>query len=107
MIKQIFNIENYKTNHILLIIAVLPPLLTIGAIFDFFDFSDTGQIGDTIGGITAPFINGIAAILVFIAFKAQIKANEIFKNQEKSRIIIDQISIIQEDKLDIENIISP
>jgi len=39
------------------------------------DFSNTGNIGDTIGGITAPFINLLGAILVFLALKSQIEAN--------------------------------
>ena len=39
------------------------------------DFSNTGSIGDTIGGITAPFINILGAILVFLALKSQIEAN--------------------------------
>jgi hypothetical protein len=102
-------IEDYKTSQILLlvviIIIVIPPLLTIPAVTEFFDFSTTGEIGDTIGGLTAPFINGLAAVLVFIAFKAQIKANEIFKNQEKSRNILDQIALIQVDKLEIEEVL--
>lgn len=39
------------------------------------DFSNTGTIGDTIGGITAPFINILGAILVYLALKSQIQAN--------------------------------
>ena len=39
------------------------------------DFSDTGQIGDTIGGIMGPFIAIAAAGLTFIAFWVQYKAN--------------------------------
>ena len=38
-------------------------------------FSDTGEIGDTIGGITGPFIAIAAAGLTFIAFWVQYKAN--------------------------------
>jgi hypothetical protein len=102
-------IEDYKTSQILLllvvIILVFPVLMTLPAVNNYLDFSTKGEIGDTIGGITAPFINGLAAILVFIAFKAQIKANEIFKNQEKSRNILDQITLIQEDKLEIEKMV--
>lgn len=37
--------------------------------------NDTGVIGDTIGGIMSPWINLLAAFLVFVAFKAQIHAN--------------------------------
>jgi hypothetical protein len=106
---KLIKIEDYKTSQIILliviIILVLPPLLSLPAFCKIFDFSNKGGIGDTISGITAPFINGLAAILVFIAFKAQIKANEIFKNQEKSRTIFNQISLIQEDKLEVEKLL--
>ena len=40
------------------------------------DFRDTGQIGDTIGGIMGPFVAIAAAILTFLAFWVQFKANE-------------------------------
>ena len=40
-------------------------------------FDETGQIGDTIGGITAPIINTFAALLVYFAFKAQVEANKV------------------------------
>lgn len=39
------------------------------------DFTDTGEIGDTIGGIMSPFVAMIAALLTFIAFWIQYKAN--------------------------------
>jgi len=42
-----------------------------------FDLTKTGNIGDTIGGITAPVINLIGAILVYISFKVQSNANQI------------------------------
>ncbi|MEO2053320.1 MAG: hypothetical protein ABGX00_16310 [Allomuricauda sp.] len=38
-------------------------------------FIGTGEIGDTIGGLTAPFINLAAAFLVYKSFTAQIQAN--------------------------------
>lgn len=47
----------------------------LGKVFNF--GANTGPIGDTIGGITAPIIGFLSAILVYLAFKAQIKANEI------------------------------
>lgn len=40
------------------------------------DFSNTGQVGDTIGGIMGPFVAIAAAILTFFAFWVQYKANE-------------------------------
>ncbi|MCV9389144.1 putative phage abortive infection protein [Reichenbachiella ulvae] len=41
-----------------------------------FDFKDSGEIGDTIGGVLGPFIAIGAAILTFFAFWVQLKANE-------------------------------
>lgn len=40
------------------------------------DFSDTGGIGDTIGGIMGPYIAIVASLLTFFAFWVQFKANE-------------------------------
>ena len=47
----------------------------------FISFQETGQIGDTIGGVTAPIINMIGAILVFFALQAQVEANRIIQKQ--------------------------
>lgn len=57
---------------IAILICFLPWLFTrkIGL-----DFSGTGQIGDTIGGIMGPFVAIAAAGLTFIAFWVQYKAN--------------------------------
>jgi hypothetical protein len=44
-------------------------------------FLGTGQIGDTIGGITAPIIGLVGAILVYFALKAQVTANLIIQRQ--------------------------
>lgn len=60
----------------LLSIIVLPILLTSTKI-SFINFNDTGQIGETINGISAPFIALLAAILTFLAFFIQYKANKI------------------------------
>lgn len=56
----------------LFLILALPFLLTLPG---FVDFTNTGQIGDTIGGIMGPFIAIVAAFLTFIAFWAQYVAN--------------------------------
>jgi hypothetical protein len=45
------------------------------------DFSNTGQIGDTIGGLTAPFLNFFAAILIYKSFKEQVTANKIIQEE--------------------------
>jgi len=64
-----------------LVIVIMPFLLTGEYFHERFNFSDTGQIGDTIGGITAPFMNLIGAFLVFYALQAQVKANELIQDQ--------------------------
>lgn len=54
------------------IICCLPWLLTKYA---WIDFSSTGVIGVTIGGVMGPFVAIAAAGLTFIAFWVQYKAN--------------------------------
>ncbi len=44
-------------------------------------FKETGQIGDTIGGITSPISQFIGSLLVYWALKAQIDANQIIQDQ--------------------------
>lgn len=53
----------------------LPYLITSRSWFGL-DFKGTGEVGDTIGGIMGPFIAIGAAILTFLAFWVQYKANE-------------------------------
>ena len=61
------------------IICFFPILFTKLPIF-VADFSNTGQIGDTIGGIIGPFVAIIASCLTFLAFWVQYKANEQQRN---------------------------
>jgi hypothetical protein len=61
-----------------LVLIFLPiPILILPAITHFLDFSTTGQIGDTIGGITAPILGLIGIWLVYITFEEQRRANKI------------------------------
>lgn len=73
------------TGFVLLLIGLVI-VLTRPAFHPIFDFSETGGIGDTIGGITAPLINTLGAILVYLSFRTQIKANEIQKEALKAEI---------------------
>ena len=57
---------------LLLIIMALPAIVVQPG---WIDFSETGQIGDTIGGTMGPFIAIIAALLTFVAFWVQYEAN--------------------------------
>ena len=60
---------------VFVLIAILPVVLTQNSIIKCFDFTKTGEIGDTIGGIMGPFIAIVAAILTFMAFWVQYTAN--------------------------------
>lgn len=62
-------------------IVILPWLLSQH--YWKFSFNHTGQIGDTIGGITAPLVGLVSAILIYLAFKVQIRANLEIQRQFK------------------------
>lgn len=62
-----------------IIVFVLPWLFVQPSIFP--NLSGKGEIGDTIGGITAPFLSFFGSVLVYLALKSQIDANEEFKKQ--------------------------
>ncbi|MAC94590.1 MAG: hypothetical protein CMC96_03715 [Flavobacteriales bacterium] len=57
-----------------------PWLLTLPANWDL-DFSNSGQVGDTIGGIMNPFIALSGVLLTFLAFFIQFKANRVQYSQ--------------------------
>jgi hypothetical protein len=63
-----------------IIFVIFSPFIFIRQIGTI-SFQETGQIGDTIGGITAPIVNLIGAVLVFFALHAQIEANKIIQQQ--------------------------
>lgn len=73
--------------------------------WDFFDFSGTGEIGDTIGGITSPIVGLISILLLWWTLRAQLKFNEqqdkINKEQKKfndaSRVLSMQAQVMQID----------
>lgn len=64
----------------ILVIFALPMLFTLPG---FIDFSETGQIGDTIGGTMGPFIAILAALLTFFAFWTQFDANRELINENR------------------------
>lgn len=82
---------NRKEIFILIIIGVLIlsiPVILVGGP-SIISFKDTGQIGDTIGGITAPFLGFFGSILVYLTLRAQITANKKIQNQFDEQKIID------------------
>ena len=72
---------------IAVLILLLPWALTNPNYYSGISLMDTGQIGDTIGGITGPFIALLAALLTFFAFWVQYRSNiaqtKQFKKQDK------------------------
>lgn len=58
-------------------------------------FLGTGQMGDTLGGLTAPFIGLFSAILVYVAFKEQVKSNELLRGQITFEMVQDQIEMLE------------
>ena len=76
---------NKKERNAFIIVGILiflSPLLFTRD-FGLISFEKTGPIGDTIGGITAPFLNFFGAILIYLALKAQIDANDKIQTQFK------------------------
>jgi len=102
-----------KTNNILifLIVGILFVILSpfiFTRPFGVFNFTDTGTIGDTIGGITAPITSLLGSILVYFALKAQIDANKLIQDQiegqkneelirKKNQYLSEQINIVRMD----------
>ena len=99
--------------HVLFWIGILgvfitPVLFTRPYLKDWsiFDFSQTGSIGDTIGGITAPIVGLISIILLWWTLQARLKFNQdqerINKAQRKfndaSRVLSMQTQIMQLDE---------
>lgn len=48
---------------------------------NFQEFKETGQIGDTIAGTTAPIIGVLSALLLFVSFYQQRRANNLLEKQ--------------------------
>lgn len=67
-----------------LVVLCLPYFLTQFTGFISFN-TKTGAIGDTIGGITAPVVGLLGAILVYYALRQQIIANDIINEQFKEQ----------------------
>lgn len=101
---------------IILFSFISPFIFTLPASFESLDFTKTGPIGDTIGGIINPFIALAGVLLTFLAFYMQIKANQIqitqfnegLKKEKENRILneksdcFNKLSLL---KVDLETII--
>lgn len=84
---QNVNIGNssFLEHHIIKIFVVLMAASFIGPVVVFFQMGKnpalSGSLGDLVGGVSAPAINLLAAILVYLSFKKQTQANEIITEQ--------------------------
>ena len=87
--------EDLKLLSFAVIILFLPILLTRAATMAIFDFSRTGEIGDTIGGITAPFVGLVSAYLVYRAFIVQVEANKIQSRNNEFSIALKLIDDLE------------
>jgi hypothetical protein len=82
-------VDTIKNNKFIFVVGLLciciPPLLFTGNLLINFgpDFTKegVGQIGDVIGGTTAPFIGLLGAILIYISFQQQVKANQTLEKE--------------------------
>ena len=77
------------------------------------DFTNTGQIGDTIGGTMSPFVGIAGVIMTFVAFMMQVRANEIQREQLGKSFLMKDVESKIEDrralellKIDVDNAIS-
>jgi hypothetical protein len=90
-----------------ILMVISPWLWTLPSHFGV-SFLHTGEVGDTIGGSTAPIVGLIGAILLFLALKAQIRANQIVMDQMRdqreldsyqklSSYMLQQVQLIRDD----------
>lgn len=59
--------------------------------------NSSGVIGDTIGGITAPFINLLAAFLVYMSFQQQLEANNLLNKENRHNYISNFFNLVRDD----------
>jgi hypothetical protein len=72
---------------------ILPYFITK---YSVIDFTKTGQIGDTLGGIMNPFVAIGGAILTYLAFYIQFKANKLQREQFIQQIALEKDQFKQE-----------
>jgi len=89
LIKEFFMTNRnyiFALGFILLLFGTILTLIQ-PAFWSGYDLSDTGEIGDTIGGITAPIINLLGATLVYSSFLEQNRANKIQSEQNSFNLL--------------------
>lgn len=67
----------------ILAIFIAPLIFTSGAICERFEFLQTGPIGDTIGGCTAPIVGIVSVVLLYLTLKSQLDFNKTQTNLQR------------------------
>lgn len=67
-------------------IVIVPLIFTQSG----FSLDETGELGDTIGGITAPISSLVGSVLVFLALKGQVLTNKITQEQIRDQRLEEQ-----------------
>ena len=70
---------------LLVIFSLFAPALFVSK-SNWFDFNNTGPIGDTIGGLMNPFIAMAGVMITFLAFYIQYKANQLQREQFREEL---------------------
>ena len=109
---KIISIISVAISLLLVIGGCFAPWLFTGEGCDRLDFTKTGHIGDTIGGVMGPFIAMAGVFLTFVAFLMQVRANEIQREQlHKSFNLkqlehkIESLHALQLLHIDVQNVI--
>lgn len=109
---KIISIISVTISLLLVIGGCFAPWIFTGEGCERLDFTETGQIGDTIGGLMGPFIAMAGVFLTFVAFLMQVKANEIQReqlhksfNMKQLEHMIECLHALQLLHIDIQNVI--
>ncbi|MEO9513248.1 MAG: hypothetical protein ABJN84_13650 [Flavobacteriaceae bacterium] len=78
-----------------IILVIISPWIFAKNSFLFSFDENSGYIGDTIGGITAPIANIIASVLIYFSFTEQIKANNILREDSFLKTLDNRYSEIK------------
>lgn len=93
--EKVFLKRHWTLFLVILLILALPYIFTRDALFGI-SFSNTGNIGDTIGGITAPFVGLVSIILLYITLYEQLKINRKQTNDSDFNKILNLQNQIQD-----------
>src|SRR5689334_11243053 len=86
----------------LAIIIVVPYVYVYILTTELPDYSNTGQIGDTVQGLAGPFISAFSAVLVYVAFKQQVEANKLLNDANTAIRLKDAVHDIKEQLKQVE-----